>query len=234
MSCPARGMLKQLLDKGSHANATFHRAVFVMEANVGFTQIKRKLDERERARKEEGDRDATTTSSSSSTSASLTAEETTATQRALRDLMFQRWSDDGCEDRSDTLKAVGAVDLFAPFVPLDRTAVIRVIASHLAARRAAKVSSGEYADLTWTEDVVAFLAGRVEFEGKYAIEGGKEAPATLSRWVTRALRTLATETAGGSSAEGALRDAKVEVRVREDGRGLVASVASRAKRRGET
>ena len=52
MSCPARGMLKQLLDKGSHANATFHRAVFVMEANVGFTQIKRKLDERERARKE--------------------------------------------------------------------------------------------------------------------------------------------------------------------------------------
>ena len=76
MSCPARGMLKQLLDKGSHANATFHRAVFVMEANVGFTQIKRKLDERERARKEEGDRDARTTSSSSSTSASLTAEET--------------------------------------------------------------------------------------------------------------------------------------------------------------
>ena len=234
MSCPARGMLKQLLDKGSHANATFHRAVFVMEANVGFTQIKRKLDERERARKEEGDRDATTTSSSSSTSASLTAEETTATQRALRDLMFQRWSDDGCEERSDTLKAVGAVDLFAPFVPLDRTSVARVIASHLAARRAAKVSSGEYADLTWTEDVVAFLAGRVEFEGDYAIEGGKEAPATLSRWVMRALRTLATETAGGSSAEGALRDAKVEVRVREDGRGLVASVASRAGHRGET
>ena len=48
---------------------------------TGFTQIKRKLDERERARKEEGDRDARTTSSSSSTSASLTAEETTATQR---------------------------------------------------------------------------------------------------------------------------------------------------------
>ena len=239
MSCPARGMLKQLLDKGSHANATFHRAVFVMEANVGFTQIKRKLDERQGKRaheEEEKKSDEATSSSSSSSSSSLTAEETTATQRALRDLMFQRWSDDGCEERSDTLKAVGAVDLFAPFVPLDRTAVARVVASHLAARRAAKVSSGEFADLTWTEDVVAFLTGHVEFEGKYAIEGGKEAPAALSRWVTRALRALATETAGGwgSSAEGALRDAKVELRVREGGRGLVARVVGRVGDRGET
>ena len=39
LGCPARGMLKQLLDKGISENVTFHRALFVLEANVGHVQI---------------------------------------------------------------------------------------------------------------------------------------------------------------------------------------------------
>ena len=43
MGCPARGMLKQLLDKGANGNATFHRSVFVLEANLGFVEINRRV-----------------------------------------------------------------------------------------------------------------------------------------------------------------------------------------------
>ena len=120
--------------------------------------------------------------------------------------MFQRWSDDGCEERSDTLKAVGAVDLFAPFVPLDRTAVARVVASHLAARRAAKVSSGGSRIDVDRGHVVAFLTDHVEFEGKYAIEGEGGARGGIEVG-HEGVAALATEKAGGrgSSAEGALR-----------------------------
>eukprot|EP00740_Mantoniella_antarctica_P023277 CAMPEP_0198679992 /NCGR_PEP_ID=MMETSP1468-20131203/3812_1 /TAXON_ID=1461545 /ORGANISM="Mantoniella sp, Strain CCMP1436" /LENGTH=121 /DNA_ID=CAMNT_0044419481 /DNA_START=303 /DNA_END=668 /DNA_ORIENTATION=+ len=39
MGCPARGMLKQLLDKGTAANTTFYRAVFVLESNVGLNTV---------------------------------------------------------------------------------------------------------------------------------------------------------------------------------------------------
>jgi hypothetical protein len=47
----------------------------------------------------------------------------TTMQRSLRDLVFARWREGQCEERSDTHKAVGAVDLFVPFFPLNRAAV---------------------------------------------------------------------------------------------------------------
>ena len=114
----------------------------------------------------------------------------TAMQRSLRDLVFQRWLEGECEERSDTHKAVGAVDMFVPFFPLTRSAVARVIESHMRERASMRTSNGEMRTMTWQPDVVDFLVGEVEFEREYAIEGGKEAPAVLSRWVTRALRRL--------------------------------------------
>lgn len=107
--------------------------------------------------------------------------------------------DSGCEERSDTHKAVGAVDLFVPFFPLDRAAVARVIESHLRERAALKRANGELRKLTWHPDAIDFLVSQVEFEREHSIEGGKEAPAVLSRWVTRALRRLIQSEA--SSAE---------------------------------
>jgi hypothetical protein len=98
---------------------------------------------------------------------------------------------------ADTKKAVGAVDVFAPFTPLKRDGVFSILKSHLETRVADKTDttvSGDaaLASLTYeTDSVLNFLTDQIEFEGKYAVEGGKEAPAALSRFVTRALRKAA-------------------------------------------
>jgi hypothetical protein len=213
MSCPARGVLKQLLDKGRDADVAFHRSVFVLEANVGFVKIKKTLDEREKTTRESPE------DTSHFSDASLTADEMTRAQRTLRDVVFERWASEGCEDRWDTAKAVGAVDHFAPFSPMTRRAVERVIRSQLEERARAKKEAGEVREMTWEEPaVVKFLASRVEFEGAYAIEGGKEARSTISRFATRATTRLAAARGG----EG-LRGVRVHLWVAPGGRELVAS-----------
>ena len=215
MSCPARGVLKQLLDKGRDAEVAFHRSVFVLEANVGFVKIKKTLDERTREKTTRED----DTRTSHFSDASLTADEMTRAQRTLRDVVFERWASEGCEDRWDTAKAVGAVDHFAPFSPMTRRAVERVIRSQLEERARAKKEAGEVREMTWEEPaVVKFLASRVEFEGAYAIEGGKEARSTISRFATRATTRLAAARGG----EG-LGGVRVHLWVAPGGRELVAS-----------
>ena len=68
----------------------------------------------------------------------LGVDELTATQRVLRDTVFKRWKDERCEEWSDTHKAVGSVDLFAPFLPLTRRSVADVIEAHLRERTRVK------------------------------------------------------------------------------------------------
>ena len=241
MGCPARGMLKQLLDKGANGNATFHRSVFVLEANLGFVEINR------RVRKGLGNSQNNVGDGSSGEGSSggeeLGLDELTATQRTLRDTVFKRWKDERCEEWSDTHKAVGSVDLFAPFLPLTRKSVGEVIEAHLRERTRVKRRARELARLTWARpDVVDFLVSQVEFEKEHAIEGGKEAGGVLSRWVTRALRRLAQaedtarkkESQRRAVEEGRLwvddrsgpplRDRSVRLEVAKGGRELVASV----------
>ena len=45
-------------------------------------------------------------------------------------------------------------------------------------------------NLIWDDLVLAFIARESEFEGEFAIEGGKEVKSTLSRTVTRAIRRV--------------------------------------------
>ena len=158
---------------------------------------------------------------------------TTKTQRFLRDLVFSRWADDRCEDLADTKKAVGAVDVFAPFTPLARDGVFAILKSHLDARVADKTDTtvlgdAALASLTYeTDSVLNFLTDQIEFEGKYAIEGGKEAPAALSRFVTRALRKAALkESALFRSRTNALGGKDVRLSVAPRGNELVAAVAA--------
>ena len=187
MGCAARGVLRQLLEKGERDEAEFKRSIFVLEANAGFATIKKTLDEETFTAKAEAPL----------TTPSFSPAATTRTQRFLRDLVFSRWADDACEDLADTKRAVAAVDVFAPFLPLDRRAIESIVRRHLDARREDKTDPGLNGDaalrsLTYDETpVLAFLTNQVEFEGAYAIEGGKEAPAALSRFVTRALRKAA-------------------------------------------
>ena len=52
-------------------------------------------------------------------------------QRALKDLIFSTWAAEGCESRTDTLKLVGLVDYFLPFLPLERSHVAQLFGMRL-------------------------------------------------------------------------------------------------------
>ena len=245
MGCAARGMLRQLLEKGARDDAEFKRSIFVLEANAGFAAIKKTLDEETAASEAWADAREVSlekeTRVSSETRAfpsspTLSVAATTRTQRFLRDLVFSRWADDACEDLADTKRAVAAVDAFAPFLPLARDALERIVKRHLDARVTDTTDAflnGDAAlqSLTYDERaVVAFLTDQVEFEGAYAIEGGKEAPAALSRFVTRALRKAAARESAPFGAgrttrtNAALGGKDVHVSVAPRGNELVATV----------
>ena len=223
MGCAARGMVRQLLEKGHDDTSQFKNSVFILEANAGFTEIKKNLDaemknieDSETIRRTEDARDVSTggdsnigrtgdgTRTEPTVTTTLSPSVTTNTQRFLRDLVFSRWADDGCETLVDTKKAVGAIDVFAPFLPLTRNALRLVVIQHLRAKALDKcdgaiLGDAALASLTWSEDdsVVGFLISQVELEGRYAVEGGKEVPFVLSRWVTRALRKKALQLQAG-------------------------------------
>ena len=237
MGCAARGVLRQLLEKGERDEAEFKRSIFVLEANAGFATIKKTLDEETFTAKAEAPL----------TTPSFSPAATTRTQRFLRDLVFSRWADDACEDLADTKRAVAAVDVFAPFLPLDRRAIESIVRRHLDARREDKTDPGLNGDaalrsLTYDETpVLAFLTNQVEFEGAYAIEGGKEAPAALSRFVTRALRKAALrerDAIFGFAAEKARTNAlggkDVHISVSPRGNELVATVSAQIETETET
>jgi hypothetical protein len=196
MGCLARGMLRQLLEKGSGDDAEFKNSIFVLEANAGFLTIKKTLDEETQRGLSFIDAEESEFETESSQPL-VSPLATTKTQRFLRDLVFSKWAEEKCEDIADTKKAVGAVDVFAPFFPLTKNAVVEIVRAHLDARVSDKTDvslNGDAALRSFTYDaetVLRFLVNQIEFEGEYAIEGGKEAPATLSRFVTRALRKAA-------------------------------------------
>ena len=83
-----------------------------------------------------------------------------AAQRALKDLVFQRWLDEACEQRADTLKSIGLVDFFLPFLPLERRHLVALFEARLQERRGA-LRRAQRSDLAWEPDVVHFLADRV-------------------------------------------------------------------------
>lgn len=166
VDCASRGMLRQLLDKGLTANSSFTRSIIVLEANVGTLHMYKLLSE-------------------APSREALSAE---TAQRVLKDVLYNKWLKDGCEELVDTQKTLSLVDLYVPFLPLERRHVRTVLEAHLLERRLRGVQAREFASLSWSSDVVDFLVERVEFEGVHAIEGAKEAPVVISRHVSRALR----------------------------------------------
>jgi len=215
MGCAARGVVRQLLERGEHpeeGGGSFKKSVFVLEANAGFTTIKKTLDEeldlagdRLLGDRLLGDR---LLGDSGSVSETFSEPALLRTARFLRDLMFTRWTDEDCETSVDTKRTIGNVDVFAPFVPMTESSLREVVRNHLDARAIRETDAaarlGAFASLTYDDPaVVDFLAAQVEFEGRYAIEGGKEVPGVLSRFLTRALRRLAARAADAPSAAGA-------------------------------
>lgn len=75
-----------------------------------------------------------------------------AAERALKDLVHEKWAREGCEDHSDTLKLIGLVNFFLPFFPLERRHLLTLFQKQLA-RRAP--------DISVSQEVFEFLADKV-------------------------------------------------------------------------
>ncbi|EFN56148.1 hypothetical protein CHLNCDRAFT_51790 [Chlorella variabilis] len=165
LDCPMRGFFRQLLENGQVANVSLNKAIVVLESNLGYTELHDLL-------LRAGDR------------SKIGAEEA---QRVLKDMVFERWLAQGCEERSDTLKMVGLVSFFLPFFPLERRHVRQLFGMHLA-RRGAELQRQKLGGLQWDPLVLDFLTSKVDFEGDFPIEGGKEVGTLMTRYVSRPLR----------------------------------------------
>lgn len=93
-----------------------------------------------------------------------------AAQRALKDLVFERWLDEACEPRADTLKSVGLVDFFLPFLPLERQHLVQLFDARLH-ERADAMRRAEGAELAWAPEVTEFLTDKVRPPGLPSVIG---------------------------------------------------------------
>ena len=82
-------------------------------------------------------------------------------QKVLKDLVFDMWTADECEERTDTLKMLALIDFFLPFLPLERIHIQKLFDMRLQDRQRALVAEKTIANLTWTPEVVQFLLDRV-------------------------------------------------------------------------
>ena len=168
LDCTMRGFFRHLLEGGTIGNYSLAKSIIVLESNTGYTSLHSMLDKagsRERISPEQA-------------------------QKELKDLVFERWQKQGCEERTDTMKMVGLVDFFLPFFPLERKHVKELFELRL--REKAAVVQAQLrrstSPFTWDAAVVDFLTKKVDFEGPYPIEGGKEVGTLMSRYVSRAVR----------------------------------------------
>lgn len=168
--CDTRAMLRQLLNNLQIANITGAAPIVLMESNTGYTQMHKLLQNA-------GDRSR------------VDAEEA---QRLLKDLVFQKWADDGCEQRSDTIKMVSMIDFFLPYLPLEKVHIRQLFERRLS-EEAAELRRDFSVDLEWGAPELDFLVSKVDFEDGYAIEGAKEVSTVATRHLTRLLRPWQVE-----------------------------------------
>lgn len=166
LDCPTRAMFRQLFENLHSANITSGRPIILLEANTGYTQLHQMLED------VGGDR------------TKISAEEA---QRVLKDLIFQTWAAGDCESHADTLKMVGMIDFFLPYLPLEAGHMRRLF--HMRLRDEARALRGRHrCRLTWGPAELDFLVSKVDFEGSYTIEGAKEVSTVMTRHVSRLLR----------------------------------------------
>ena len=185
------------------------KAIFILEANAGFVHIHGAAEaDRKRRLRKVGDDNNKNNSERERHHVELS--------RALKNAMFTKWEKEHCEDFHDTLKVLSSIEYFVPFQPLDEKALKQIanaqleyrskyliknefVSSMLATLSSSKGLRGDLpqsnaikqrlnVNLIWDDLVLAFVARESEFEGEFAIEGGKEVKSTLSRTVTRAIR----------------------------------------------
>lgn len=82
-----------------------------------------------------------------------------AAEALLRSVVFTQWRASGCEAYEDTLKLMSLIDLFLPYLPLERAHMPALVALALVER--VQLLAHQRVALEWAPDVPAFLAGKV-------------------------------------------------------------------------
>ena len=203
LDCHMRGFFRQMLQgnrvgggngngngngneggSGNHT-ASLGRSIVVLESNLGYSVLHELLEGSGVRRREEVPmKDAV---------------------KGLKDLVFSVWQEQGCEDFSDSQKFMRSIDHVLPFYPLEKEDIVELFGMKLRGYEAA--SGGRVAcDDTCVRDVVPFLVDKVEFDGRFPIEGGKEVNTVATGYMSRAFRRFLEEgTEGGEGREGRWR-----------------------------
>lgn len=77
----------------------------------------------------------------------------------LRDVVFAQWRASHCESYHDTLKLMSLIDLFLPYLPLQRQHLPQLV--HLALQERQHLLQQRHITLQWQPEVPVFLAGQV-------------------------------------------------------------------------
>mmetsp|Transcript_31063 Transcript_31063/g.68966 ORF Transcript_31063/g.68966 Transcript_31063/m.68966 type:complete len:225 (+) Transcript_31063:187-861(+) len=159
-------MLRQLLQHPEMANATFSRAIVLLESNLGFSELEQMLSAAG------GQRDK------------ITPE---AAERLLRNLVLDSWLRSGCEAYEDALKFTSLVDFFLPYFPLQRRQVEALMEMQVS-DWAAELWHQKHTAMQWDSRVITFLVDKVDFDGEYPLEGAKQVASVATRYIARLVR----------------------------------------------
>lgn len=166
LDCPMRAFFRQALEGSEDfANVSLSHAIVILESNTGYLRlhdISRNAKKRSKIKPEQ-------------------------VQHMLKDIVFEQWYSEGCEDRIDTLKMVGHVDHFLPFFPLEKEHIKSIFELRLR-KRSDELREQKLGALHWDESITDFLAGKVQYENGFAIDGGKEVGTLMTAYVTYPVR----------------------------------------------
>ena len=182
LDCQSRAMLRQLISNPEAANTTLNRAIILMESNLGMSDLEQMVV------------------SSKAKGQGKTHVSAEAAEKVLRNAVFSSWRHSGCnEEYSDTLKIISLVDFFLPFFPLERDSVTELMRRELKGW-AAVLWHEKHTVMRWDEGVVKFLVSKVDFDGDFPLEGGKQARNVATRHLARIVRTCPLSPTPPSSA----------------------------------
>jgi hypothetical protein len=176
LDCASRAMLRQLFSNPEASNTTLGRAVILLESNLGMSELEQLQQKMSQL----------FFSKSGIGSVQVSAE---AAEKALRNAVFSAWRHSGCDEAySDTLKIISLIDFFLPFFPLERDSVRELMRREVKGW-AAVLWHEKHTAMRWGQEVVEFLVSRVDFDGDFPLEGGKQARNVATRYLARLVRT---------------------------------------------
>lgn len=80
-------------------------------------------------------------------------------EQLLRSVVFAQWQASQCESYEDTLKFMSMIDIFMPYLPLERQHMPQLV--ELALRDRAALLKQQRVTLTWAPEVTTYIAAQV-------------------------------------------------------------------------